>query len=193
MTTYRFFKEVCGFNDEKLLDTLVRLAKERRFQKGEYIVRMGECEPYIFFTVRGVMRGFVIDEDGNEFTECLAYEPGFIPKGTNEVRPDVPSPISIQVLKDDSLYYCVPVEDIANVIKTYPPAYEYYSRQLIGQFEEHRELKAVLHERNAVDRYKWFLQKYPGLFDLVENQYIASFLNMDPATLSRVRRTVQEQ
>ena len=44
-----------------------------------------------------------------------------------------------------------------------------------------------------MERYQWFLARYPGLISTVNNKHIASFLGMTPVTLSRLRRQVREQ
>ncbi len=193
MTIYRFYKEIGRLNDEELLEKAVHLTTERRFKKGEYIVRAGDFEPDLFFTVHGVVRGVVIDDDGNEFTECFGYRLGSCIRASNQPRPDIPAPISVQVMEDDSTYYVIPVKEVQYLMATYPDANAFGQRSLQDAFEMHRGAERALHQYNTVDRYKWFLKEYPGLIDRVEKQYIASFLSMDPATLSRLRRSIQEQ
>ena len=48
-------------------------------------------------------------------------------------------------------------------------------------------IKNTLCNYSAKQKYDWFLQEYPGLIFDVNNRYIASFLNMTPETLSRLR------
>lgn len=47
--------------------------------------------------------------------------------------------------------------------------------------------------KSASERYRWFLSNYPGLIDRVPHRHIASFLNMTPVTLSRLRRAEREK
>lgn len=56
----------------------------------------------------------------------------------------------------------------------------------------HLELKRIGSQYDAMKRYLWFLEKYPGLIDAVNNKYIASYLNMTPVTLSRLRRKLKD-
>ena len=46
----------------------------------------------------------------------------------------------------------------------------------------------MMYQYNAQERYEWFLKKYPGVIDLISHKYIASFLGMNPVTLSRLRK-----
>ena len=50
--------------------------------------------------------------------------------------------------------------------------------------------KMILYRTTAMERYEWFLKDYPGLIDVVPHKYIASFLDMTPVTLSRLRKTM---
>ena len=40
-------------------------------------------------------------------------------------------------------------------------------------------------------RYKWFLDKYPGLDGKISSKYIASFINITPVSLSRLRSSLR--
>lgn len=46
---------------------------------------------------------------------------------------------------------------------------------------------------NAKERYNWFLREYKDLIDRVSHRHVASFLNMTPVTLSRLRKEFREQ
>ena len=66
-----------------------------------------------------------------------------------------------------------------------------YNQLLQASMEEHWHLKTVLHKRSAMERYQWFLETYPGLIDQVTHRYVASFLEMSPVTLSRLRSALR--
>ena len=51
----------------------------------------------------------------------------------------------------------------------------------------------ILYRTTAMERYEWFLNYYPGLIDVVPHKYIASFLDMTPVTLSRLRKTMHKE
>ena len=63
----------------------------------------------------------------------------------------------------------------------------------------HRENARDLWKRNSIlitmsaaERYEWFLSNFPGLIDRVQHRSIASFLNMTPVSISRIRRARKE-
>lgn len=63
----------------------------------------------------------------------------------------------------------------------------FYVQFLSRALRRHWESKMILSQYSAKDRYRWFLGKYPGVIDMVNHHYVASFLGMTPVTLSRIR------
>lgn len=59
--------------------------------------------------------------------------------------------------------------------------------------EEHQNIKHAIYMLNAKERYNWFLREYKDLIDRVSHRHVASFLNMTPVTLSRLRKEFREQ
>ena len=64
---------------------------------------------------------------------------------------------------------------------------------LIREMEEHQNIKHAIYMLNAKERYNWFLREYKDLIDRVSHRHVASFLNMTPVTLSRLRKEFREQ
>ena len=67
-----------------------------------------------------------------------------------------------------------------------------YNRLLQQSSQVHWEIKNMLCQHNAMERYQWFLRAYPGLIEQISNKYVASFLGITPVTLSRLRRALRE-
>ena len=78
-------------------------------------------------------------------------------------------------------------------------------RQFFGQSIETMELRALigehllsqyearyqdLHRTTARERYDLLMQHCPGIVDLLDLQDIASFLNVHPNTISKIRRDI---
>ena len=68
-----------------------------------------------------------------------------------------------------------------------------YNELLIREMEEHQNIKHAIYMLNAKERYNWFLREYKDLIDRVSHRHVASFLNMTPVTLSRLRKEFREQ
>ena len=136
------------------------------------------------FLVSGLFRFFFTDINGIEHTDCFCGDPGF---------PIMPSmgfdcvlPIDIQALEDSELLV-IPVELIQYLVENNMEIMRMYNKMLMESVRRHWETKMALYQYGAEDRYAWFLEQYSGLIDRIPHIYIASFLNMNPVTLSRIR------
>ena len=61
------------------------------------------------------------------------------------------------------------------------------AEHLLGQF---RSRYLDLHCTTARERYDLLMQRCPGIVDLLDLQDIASFLNVHPNTISKIRRDI---
>ena len=64
---------------------------------------------------------------------------------------------------------------------------------LMASAQTHWELKMARYRYDARQRYLWFLSAYPGLIQKVSNKYVASFLGMNPSTLSRQKAALRNE
>ena len=93
----------------------------------------------------------------------------------------------------DSDFLTIPIPEIQRLLERYSELQRLYNQLLIASFSMHWEIKLTLCRDTAMQKYQWFLQKYPGLVDQISNKYIASFLGMTPVTLSKLRRVLREK
>ncbi len=104
------------------------------------------------------------------------------------------------ITKEPSKEYIVAVEDCIYYEMTRENLYNLYDIHIsmlqLGRiitenhFLRHDEYVYDLLFNTAEDRYKNFALNYPTLFDRMKRKDIASYLNMSPETLSRVRAKV---
>lgn len=188
----KFIKDVLKIKNEKLIEEACKVAEVRHAKKGECLISKGTKPIYIMFKFleEGVTRGYFYNEEGKEITDCIQYEVG------TPIMPDnnflIPAPISMEALTDCAVL-CIPIENILRFQKKYFKEITLLELRLINDsWNLHLELKRVNCQYTAMQRYQWFLDKYPNLIDEINNKYIASFLNMTPVTLSRLRRELKE-
>lgn len=184
-----FFYENFDMIDAQIIQHLVASAKQEHLKKGDYVVEAGEKQLQIPFLVKGILRGFVVDENGQDTTDCFAFKSGDVVCGCNGISG--PSPINMEALTDCELFL-VPVSVLENLLEQYPELGLLYNKLLVEALKRHWEIKRILYQ-SAMQRYQWFLENYPGLINRVSNKYIASFLGMTPVTLSRLRRQLREE
>lgn len=189
MDTRDFFKNILSINDEWLVDQLMDITTSIHVKKGEFLIREGEKQKDFIFLVHGIFRGYYLDSNGKEITECIGFEsgtPGMSVAINNEV-----SPISIEALVPCE-FIKIQGDTVMALIERNISLLKIYNDILQTAMKVHWELKIMVSQHTVLERYQWFLEKYPGLIDQISNKVIASYLGMTPVTLSRIRRTVRE-
>ena len=191
ITAYDFYQNVFQLKDKNLIQEFFDATKIRYMKKGEYVVRVGEVLNEVCFMEKGITRGYFLDVNGKDVTDCFSFRCGSTMMPFSQLELDIPSPMTIEVL-EESKFFCVPIATVIELQNNYSEVTTLYNKLLIRALNEHWRLKQVLNSYTAVQRYQWFLEEYPGLIERVSNKYIASFLGMTPVTLSRLRRTLRE-
>ena len=183
-----FFVEVLGITNENLLEELCNIAVMTKIKKGTLLVQKGEIQTYISFLVDGVFRGYYESSDGKEVTDCFGYICGQPAMASY----DLESPtVTNLVAETDSTCVRFSIADIKRLLEKYTELVYVYNQLLMKDMERHLRIKQIMYEYDAMGRYQWFLEAYPGLIDIVNHKNIASFIGITPVSLSRVRRKLR--
>lgn len=184
-----FFKHHLCLPEDVPMDRVLSVCTVMKVPKGECLIRQGELPQYIYFNIRGVLRGMVLDADGRDITDCIVSQCGQPIVADNEFSQ--PASTGIEALEECEVVR-VSVKDVMMLLNDYPSLFKTYQTMLVAAADFHRMLKIAVYQYPAPKRYEWFLQHFPGLIDRIPHKYIASFLNITPVTLSKVRRRVKE-
>lgn len=185
-----FYRDVLNLSEKELIHTLSANSKVHFIEKGEIIQNIGDQVTQIYFLVKGLLRGFFMDVNGREITDCFGYIPGTPAVSCLDL--DMPTPICIEAIEDCTLI-SVSFEILAPLLKSNVEIITLYNRLLRVSLKMHWESKIMLAQHTATERYAWFLRRFPGLIDEISHKYIASFLGITPVQLSRIRRAIREQ
>lgn len=190
MDLYDFYTKILKIKNKEILKELVSLSKNKYYDKGKNIFKYDDEVTHTQFLVKGIIRGYFLDENGNEITDCFCTRCGSptVIRYGSEIIPAV----SLEALTECELI-SIPIEKIDELQHKYIEVSLLYNNLLLEAFAEHWEAKTTLYRYTAMERYKWFLSKYPGLIDQISNKYIASYLNITPVTLSRLRSELNRQ
>ena len=190
MVEKNFFQDTLFLSDPDVVRCLSDVAHIEYVPKKKLLAETGEIQNYLAFVLTGVLRGFLLDEDGQDTTDFFAFRFGDVVIGCNAL--DEPSKINIETLTDCQLLL-VPVSTVLNLMKDSRELLEIYNKLLMAGIQRHWQEKILLLRCSAMERYTRFLDDYPGLIDLISNKHIASFLGITPVTLSRLRRQLREK
>ena len=191
MTSREFFEQVFHLTDTEALDALVAVSVVRTFRAGELILRAGDPVTEVSFLISGALRSFYFDAAGREITDCFAARFG-TPTVPSFLEEKALSPINLEALTATELL-CVPVDVALSHIAQNTACARVYADLLHEAFSRHWQIKQMVSQHTATERYRWFLDAYPELDEIAKDRTIASFLGMTPVTLSRIKRTVRSE
>lgn len=190
MKEKEFYRTVLGIKGNELLDELAKHSKSRVVKKGEIIQEAGDTCIYTSFLISGLFRGYFLDGNGNEVTDCFAFLPGAPLVASMGIEGT--AVVSIEAVENSEIIY-IKTDIIYKMVGIYMELATLYARMLSNALQMHWENKVAVTNHSAKSRYIWFQKKFPGLIQRVSHKYVASFLGMTPVSLSRVRRSMRER
>ena len=184
-----FYKNVLLLTDEALIHEAVELSEVKTIKHGDYLIRQGKVPTNMCFLLNGILRGFMLDVNGKDMTDCIVCRCGDSAMPDNDFTQ--PASITIEALTDCE-FVCIAIKEVLRLLNKYPSLGKLYQQLLLRSANLHRTLKIVTYQYTAMQRYQWFLKEYPGVIDQISHKYIASLLNMTPVTLSKMRKIIRE-
>ncbi len=173
-----------GLPDEHL-DQIASLFKPTSLKKGDYFLKTGRYCDQLSFIQTGLLRIFVTTPD-KEVTQWISSQGYFVTDLASLIF-DTPARWTIQALTDTELY-TISKADYRR-IGTLVPQWHELEKLFIAKCFIMLEDRIFSHlSMSAEERYHFFFEQNPALFNQVPLQYIASMLGMTPETFSRVRK-----
>lgn len=154
---------------------------------GEYFLKQGKISRTIGFIEEGILRMYYL-HDGKEVTNCFCKE--------NTITCSYRSLIT----KQESDFAIQAIEDSTLTIFSYDSLQKLYEKDLfwqqVGRMAAENEFISTechnrfLHDLSATEKYLQILQEDNELLHRVPLTYIASYLQISPETLSRIRKKI---
>lgn len=170
-------------SDEEILRITPYLSL-KKYEKNEMILREGEYCQFIGFLNIGLIRNYLL-VDGKELTTQFIFENCFFTylEGLLEPQPSHKNFVALE--------YCEALllkkNDLPKILEL-SPKFESVFRYLLYE-ESLLQMKANEAERKETptQRYLAFLKQFPTTSNRISIKYIASYLGIEPQSLSRIR------
>lgn len=155
-------------------------------KKGEIILRKGERCNKEFFIEKGIVRGFITDENGNEKSTSFFEEAEFMSTLSLRSQNGI-SLYNYQALCRSTLlvFDSKQLKDVLSKTKKLSE---------IGKAVKERELTRLMNrdeslvQVKAIAKYLKFIEFYPDLERYISQRHIASYLGITPVSLSRLKK-----
>ena len=154
--------------------------------KNRIVEQAGYIPQYLYFVVKGFMRIFHYNENGDEVTTHINCPPGFLTSHVhfiNETKADE----NVECITDCELLRITKsnLDQLTSKSATFKDfSIEVFQLSIAYNENRSKELATL----TAEQRYKKLIENYPAIIHHVPVQYIASFLGMKPESLSRIRK-----
>ena len=166
------------------LDILESVLVPRKFVKGELVLKEGDICTSIIYIHKGLLREYYY-KNKKEVTEYLAVE-GTIMMSIESLFHEEPSKLQIEAL-ENSIIYELPkkrLEEVALHNVNIQILYRKILEESLILSQVHADLVRF---ESAENRYRRMCKLTPQVILRAPLVYIASYLQMTPETLSRVR------
>lgn len=168
-------------------DYFVSKLEFRKYRKKETVLQEGNVCSHIFFINKGCIRYYYTVE-GKENTAQFFFENGWY-TDFDSFLSGKPSRLNIQTLERTEMLML----SAKNLHEIYDeiPKFERLGRQMAeNAFLGVRQRNEMLENLTAEERYLALMKERPKVFERIPQHYIASYLGVQPESLSRIRKRI---
>ena len=184
---YRAFKKHINLPVEAYLDLEKRLVS-KTLEKNEYLIKEGQVIRHLPFINKGLMANYRIDENGDQHVIQI--------RGTEYWLGDIysffsrnPTTFNIRAYQPTELLL-INHETLDFITKKHPVYERYFRLAIQNAYVETLNQVFNLHSLSAEERYLELIKNYPTLINDIPHYLIASYLNIRPQSLSRIRKNL---
>lgn len=169
----------------------ISVLKPRKVRRREYIVQAGEPCKHEYYVVKGCLRAYFVDPEGQEHIVQFAVEDWWISDMASLISGE-PATLYIDALEDTELLQIERTQwiDLTERI----PKFDKMFRQMLQNAFIAQQRRIVDNLcKPARERYIEFAKRYRHIEQRVPQRLIASYLGITPEFLSRLRKEIAQE
>lgn len=175
----------------KDLSAIFKLVKIKKLKVGEIFINQGDYYKKITYIKRGLIRAYLIKDNGDEITTLIRWEDQFI-SSHDSILFNEPSRYFYQAVENTIL---LEVDyDIVQSFMARNPKLEvgriHFLKKMLGETIIKVESFILL---TPEERYLQFIKDKPNIINRIPSKYIATLLGITPVSLSRIRGRIANQ
>lgn len=181
----RYIAGIIYLTDEQM-ELVLSYFKAARVKRNEILLSAGQQNQYMNFVGKGCLRIYFIKDDGQEVTRYLAFENVFA-TGLASFIMQKASLEYIQAMEHSEILR-IHRRDFYYLLEIIPAWEKFFRNYLEAAYITNLDVYQREVTKDAEERYKELLSRYPAIVQRLPNKVVASYLNMSPETLSRMKR-----
>ena len=160
-------------------------------KKDEHLYLEGEVPKYGAFVLKGCLREYYTDAKKNDYVRRFAFEDWWI-VDMYELMHEKPALCSVQALEDCELLIFTK-ENVQYLKEKCPTAADVLNEISAAAKYSLAKNSKIKRSLFAQELHLFLLNKYPNIHKRVPLYHIASYLNIKPESLSRIRKKINEE
>jgi CRP-like cAMP-binding protein len=175
----------------EVIEVMSAYFQHRRLRRKEHWLAPGEYCDSVAFIARGCLRIYFPSEGGSERSARFFFEGGWM-SDYESVNTRQRSTLGIDALENSELYV-IRYDDIESLYDRFPQL-ERIGRLIAEQnvIDLCKRYRSLLHD-SPLTRYVNLIEQQPEVVDRIPQHYIASFLGIEPESLSRIRKKLASE
>lgn len=173
--------------DQREQDAFISRLQVKKYKKNELILQQGEVCNYAYFINKGCFRYYYLVE-GKENTTQFFFENSWYTDFESFLSGKA-TKLNIQTIEKSELLLLTS-SDLQSLYVEFPK-FEKLGRQMAEKaFLGARNRSEMLQNQSPEERYLTLIKDRPKVFERVPQHYIASYLGIQPESLSRIRKRI---
>ncbi len=180
-------REIAGMNDDEV-ELYMSLLTVKLLRKKDYLLMPGDICRYVTYINKGCMRRYIIDEHSKETILNFSLEYHWVGDLESFIF-QKPTDFYMQTLEDCELIQ-LSREDFFRACSDIPKFKIFHDDK--ARRNHFSVIKRLSKAKSATpeEKYLDLIAKQPQIFQRVPLHYIASYLGIEPESLSRIRKRI---
>lgn len=175
--------QVLSQNELTLLEDLITF---RKLKKGELLLKENQVCNEIVFIKKGILRSYFFNHQGDEITNCFAFENEFMASFSSFITQNIAEE-NIQALADTDLQI-LSRESLEKLYKLGIQWQEIGRKLTEMEYVTLQKRMISFQKLSGTQRYNELYQNHQEYLQMIPLQYLASYLGLTPRHLSRIRK-----
>lgn len=170
------------------LDQLDGLITTKILKKGEFLLKENQVCNEIVFIEKGILRSYFFNHQGDEITNCFAFESEFMASFSSFITQDVAEE-NIQALIDTEIQV-INRKGLEQLYKSSANWQEIGRKITEMEYVNLQKRMVSFQKLSGKQRYQELCLNHQNYIQLIPQQYLASYLGITPRHLSRIRKVI---
>jgi len=181
----KFIQQIIPITTKEAVD-ISNFFQYTELKKGDFLVEENKVSDSYLFLVKGLLRTYLYDIDGNEITTDFYTKNDVVFEVTSFFQ-RIPSQVNIQAITNCE-GYTLSYEQLNSLFHNRPAFRDFGRAILVKEFIASKKRTISMINQTAEQRYKALLQLQSEIVINAPLKYIASYLGITDSTLSRIRK-----